>query len=180
MLNTDKESFAKLYDLCAPTAFGLARRMLGNEAEAEDAVQHAFISLWNHAAEFDADKGRVSTWLYAFVRNRCIDILRRRRREKAVSLNHDDESSAAPIDPPENSPTIEDHLNGKERRQLIANALRALPEPQRRVIEAAYFEGLTQQEIAEKLGEPLGTVKTRTRLGMLKLSDLLKDEAAVL
>lgn len=170
--NKDRKAFAELYDHCAPTAFGLAVKILRNEAEAEDVLQQAFLSLWQHAAHFDAAKGKVTTWLYVFIRNRCIDLIRRKKREAQESLDEVVENSAGFSD---GAAAPLDALDGQERRARVSKALQELPEPQRRAIEAAYFEGLTQEEVAAKLDEPLGTIKTRTRLGMMKLAKVLHE-----
>ncbi len=180
MFNTDKESFSEIYDLCAPTAYSLACRILGNTAEAEDVVQHAFISLWRNAEKFDASKGQVSTWLHVFVRNRCIDVIRRRKSEKSVPLDVNDDGNERSIEFPDHSAGVETLIDDKEKRKLIRTALANLPDPQKRVIEAAYFEGRTQQEISEQFNEPLGTVKTRMRLGLMKLAELLKGQVHIL
>ncbi len=177
MPNIDKEKFADIYDQCAPTAYGLACRMLGNRTEAEDVVQHAFVSLWNHAEEFDASIGRISTWLYVFVRNRCIDVLRRRKNHVPVTLTGSDDDAGHDVG--DGLLAIDAQVDAKLSSQRVREALARLPEAQRKVIDAAYFAGLTQQEIADQFNEPLGTVKTRMRLGMLKLAELLKKEVEV-
>jgi RNA polymerase sigma-70 factor (ECF subfamily) len=164
------QAFTELYEQLAPVAFNLACRILRDAAEAEDVLQQAFLSLWQHVDEYDADKGRISTWFYAFVRNRSIDRLRRRKRENVVELNPETDAPGMPF---------ENGVDDRERRVRVAEAMSALPEAQRLVIEIAYFEGCTQQEIAEKLNEPLGTIKTRMRLGMMKLAERLKNEAPV-
>ena len=173
------EAFSELYDHCAPIAYSLAMRILRNEAEAEDVLQQAFLSLWQNASKFDEKRGKVTTWLYVFVRNRCIDLVRRKKHENHFSIdqNTDDGAKFELVD---GSPLWEITMNGHERSRAVSEALKRLPDVQRSVIEAAYFDGLTQQEIADKFREPLGTVKTRMRLGMMKLTKHLKVDERVL
>ncbi len=165
----DKAAFAELYDQCAPHAYGLAVRILKNEVEAQDILQLAFISLWTNIKRFDPERSQVTTWLYVFVRNRCIDLIRKKKRHSTVSLL-DDEAEILEDRP--------DEID--ERTHLVTKALEELPDGQKSVIEAAYFDGLTQEEIAAKFDEPLGTIKTRMRLGMIKLAQSLKFKMRVL
>ena len=177
--SNDKVAFAKLYDLCSPRAYGLALKILRNEAEADDVLQQAFLSLWQHASEFEEAKGSVMTWLYSFIRNRAIDMLRRKKRENHISIDYD-EANPLSNSLPDSAPRPDDILDSKERQTIVFTALKTLPDFQKKVVEAAYFGGLTQQEIADQLKEPLGTIKTRMRLGMMKLTELLKPQQGVL
>jgi RNA polymerase sigma-70 factor (ECF subfamily) len=165
----DEESFSRLYDLYAPLLFGLACRMLGRESDAQDALQEVFLQVWRKAADFDARKGSARTWLIVLTRSRCLDRLRRKGRREGHELPLR-ESGAEPAEAAVGSRALELTEVGVVVRQALAE----LPEPQRRSIEASYFDGLSQSEISSKTGEPLGTVKTRMRLGMLKLMELLK------
>lgn len=170
----DSQAFAALYDLCAPTAFNLACQILKNRSEAEDVVQQAFLSLWEHASQFDARKARVSTWLHVFVRNRCIDLIRKRKHATLSTDAHDENDS--PFEFSDGTKPLDEQLTLKTQQEKIQQALQLLPEEQRTVIKIAYYEGLSQQEISERLNFPLGTIKTRMRLGMLKLTQILKNE----
>jgi RNA polymerase sigma-70 factor (ECF subfamily) len=172
------QAFTELYEQLAPVAFNLACRILRDAAEAEDVLQQAFLSLWQHVDEYDADKGRISTWFYVFVRNRCIDVIRHRRKEKSVSIEPNGDEPA--LEFTDHAAGVEKQVYDKEKKRVIGKALASLPEPQKRVIEAAYFEGRTQQEIADQFNEPLGTVKTRMRLGLMKLTEILKGQVHVL
>lgn len=158
----DEGAMAALYDRFAPVAMALAVRVLGNRAEAEDVIQTVFIRLWKDAAHYDASRGSPASWLLASVRNSSIDRVRRRRAYAEATQR----AAAQPV------PAAPDPAPGEERRRVV-EAIAGLPADQREAIEMAYFEGLSQSEIAAKLGHPLGTVKTRMRLGMMKLKQAL-------
>ncbi|MCA1671032.1 MAG: sigma-70 family RNA polymerase sigma factor [Actinobacteria bacterium] len=157
-------AFDVLYRRHGAAAFALARRMLGSQARAEDAVQEAFISLWRTARRYDSARGSVRSWLLGIVRNRSIDVLRgldvhQRRR---IEMENFEGRVAAPHE-------TEADVVRREQARRVQSALATLPRDQRRVLELAYFGGWTQTEIAEHLELPLGTVKSRTRLGLKKL-----------
>ena len=167
----DPAAFAELYDRHSVAAFSLARRIVGG-AHAEDAVQEAFLSVWRGVKRYDAARGPVRTWLLSIVRLRSIDELRKlevhgRRRAEAEGL---EESLTAPDLP-------EAHALHAEQSAAVRTALATLSDDQRRVLELAYFSGLTQAEIAERLELPLGTVKGRTRLSLEKLRAALDPSA---
>jgi RNA polymerase sigma-70 factor (ECF subfamily) len=164
-----EESFSRLYDLYAPLLFGLACRILGRKNDAQDALQEVFLQVWRKAADFDASKGSARTWLIVLARSRCLDRLRRKGRAEGRESPLR-EGAGEPAEAAVGTRGLELSEAGLAVRQALAE----LPEPQRQAIEASYFDGLSQSEIAQKTGEPLGTVKTRMRLGMLKLMDLLK------
>jgi len=169
----DRDSFSLLYDRHAPMVFALARRMLPQKEDAEEILADVFLNAWNKAAAFDPARGPVGAWLLVMARSRCLDRLRRRslRQDREVTIYTEEAEGVLPISEP-GAPVLET-LVTDERRAQIAGALRDLPAPQRMALEAAYFDGLTQAEIAEKSGEPLGTVKTRMRLGLQKLAEAL-------
>lgn len=154
----DERALATLYDRYAGAALALAARILGDRAEAEDAVQEVLLKVWQRAEEYDTGRGSVAAWLMSSVRNAAIDRFRRRD-----ALRRATEASAAQ---PRSGP---DEREFPEDLKRVSAAVGQLPPDQRRAIELAYFEGLTQTEIAAKLAEPLGTVKTRMRLGLRKL-----------
>jgi RNA polymerase sigma-70 factor (ECF subfamily) len=162
-----------LYDRYGKMVYALALAIVREPADAEEVVVDAFGQAWRQAGSFDATRGSVGAWLATIARSRALDTLRARGRrvrahERAALLS--DEGLAAPIT------AAGDPARGVERteaRRLVSQALAALPGPQRTAIELAYFEGLSQSEIAERLAEPLGTVKTRIRSGMEKLRGLL-------
>src|SRR5216683_2661519 len=157
----DRDAFSRFYDLTAPMAFGLIRRVLRDPEAAAEVLQEVFWQVWQDAPRYDPKRGSPAAWLVMRAKTRAIDRLRSIRRRDRTFVAPVDESVAQ--DSPDRAP---DPAVVAEDRGLVQMALAQLPEPQRRVIELAFFEGLTQSEIAARLGEPLGTVKTRTRLGL--------------
>ncbi len=154
----DNIALMALYDRHNRQAFGLAFRILGDAATAEEVVQDAFLSLWRNAKSFDTGRGGVRTWLLTIVHNRSIDRIRAAKsRASTVELEVADYAGIA-SDPWDD---VTDRLDGAQVREAVAE----LPEDQRSAIELAYFQGLTHQEIAARTGLPLGTVKGRLRLG---------------
>lgn len=164
------EALASLYDRYGRLVYSLAMTMLRDRAAAEEVTQDAFLSLWRAAASYRAERGRVATWLWAIARHRAIDELRRLKNSQALSLDFSPDFQPGEVNPGE---SLED---ASLMRLHVRRALAQLPEPQRRAIQLAYFRGLTQREIAEGLGEPLGTIKTRIRLGLHRLKQLLQRE----
>lgn len=163
-----------LYDRYAALAYGVAMRVLGDPARAEDAVQDAFLNVWHRAATFDAERGSIRAWLLTSVRNRCIDYLRGRgsRERREQELSPDVDYAPAPSDPwREVSLSLE--------RTAVRDAMASLPAEQRQVVELAYFGGYSQSEIAEMSRVPLGTVKGRMRLALEKMSSYLRGRGLV-
>jgi RNA polymerase sigma-70 factor, ECF subfamily len=166
----DRDALSEFYDQTARPLFSIACRMLGNSSDAEEVIQDVFVQIWNKAAKFDAEKGQPFHWVLALTRNRCIDGLRARQRRSRIIV----ESSGEP----ELEQTIE--LNQVDAPMVdndiaaIQSVVKNLPKDQRQAIEMAFFGGLTHQEIAESLNEPLGTVKARIRRGLLKLREDLQ------
>ncbi len=166
----DERAFAATYDRYSAILFGLLLRILHDRQEAEDVLQEVFLQIWQRAASFDAQRGRAFTWLVTLTRSRAIDRLRANgSRERAAQ--------AAVVEAVEPVVDAEEDAERAERGATIRTALAAIPEEQRRALLLAYFEGLSQTEIAARLGQPLGTVKTRMRSGMTRLRELLRAEA---
>ena len=164
----DLEAFRDLFDAVAPRALAIALRVLKDTAEAEEVVQETFIQVWKTADRFDAARGSAATWICTVARSRALDRLRTRSAStRAVAT-----ASAEP--PPPQLLPLEEAV-ARQDRERVARALAELPAPQRQALELAYFEGLTQAEVAERTGEPLGTIKTRTRMALQKLSTLLGE-----
>lgn len=167
----DHSACAALYDRFSRPLYSVALRVIGDQAEAEDIVQDVFVALWEKAPAFDAARGSAFAWAIALTRNRAIDRLRMRRRRAAL-LGHsppEDVAGGSPV-PAAGSA---DELIFREKAGAVRTALAALPLEQLRPLELAFFGGLTQQEIASRLNEPLGTVKARIRRGLLRLRDSL-------
>ena len=149
---------AELYDRYSPLVYSVALRVLGDTGTAEDVLQEVFVQLWRNPDVFDRTRGNLGAWLAVISRNRAIDALRRRKPENniedvIVSVNHDLSAAA----------------DRSRAMQKVREVLGGMPGPQRKALELAYFEGLSHSEIASKTGEPLGTVKTRIRAGLLSL-----------
>jgi RNA polymerase sigma-70 factor (ECF subfamily) len=159
-----------LYDHHARRAMAIAMRVLRNESEAEDVVQETFLEVWRRAAQFDNQRGGVAAWVVTIARSRAID----RLRSTGTTSRAIEAASGTLEPPPEALPSDEVERRRDEAR--VAAALGELPIEQRQTIELAYFEGLSQSEIAQRTGSPLGTVKMRVKLAMSKLAKLLKPE----
>jgi len=165
---SDLKAAGELYDRYASVVLGLARRILRNDEDAEDVVQEVFSQAWRTAARFDAGRGSVAAWLIMIARSRAIDRLRSRAGRPEHASDHDPDLM------PSQMPGPSDQLLRNERADHVREALFALPGPQRTALELAYFEGLSQSEIARRLAEPLGTVKTRIRSALMTLRGRLE------
>ncbi len=160
-----------LYDRLGRQAFGLAYRILGDGPSAEDVVQEAFLTVWHQADRLNPARGRVSSFLMTVVHHKAVDLLRTRRGQMARHLALD------PAAVEKQGADVLETVANSLRRDTIRQALRSLPQEQRKPIELAYFEGLTHVEIAEALAVPLGTVKSRLRLGLEKMRSALRIES---
>ena len=170
----DSAALAELYDHYADLLYSLALRIVGSASDAEEVLQDSWLQVWRSASRYDPVRGAVGAWLVTIARSRALDRVRsmgsRRRAEGAASTE-------AAADPP---PPVNDPVAGYARRMLrkdVASAITALAPQQRQVVEMAYFEGLSQTEIATKLNAPLGTVKSWTRQALLKLRERVPVEA---
>jgi RNA polymerase sigma-70 factor (ECF subfamily) len=164
----DATALRALYESCSARALAIALRVTGSRGEAEEVVQETFVQVWRQAGSYDASRGGAMAWIATIARTRALDRLRARAAsERAVtrSEEHDPE-------PPRSAAPAELAAQRELRAQVLA-ALASLPREQRSALELAYYEGLSHSEIAERLGDPLGTVKTRVRLGLAKLATLL-------
>ncbi|MBI3741832.1 MAG: sigma-70 family RNA polymerase sigma factor [Chloroflexi bacterium] len=161
-----------LYDRYAASALGVALKILRERASAEDIVQETFWRVWKSAATFDSRRGAFPSWLFAMTRNLAIDELRRRAARQASDIDLDDAASEIP----DCASDVMDAVWTQMQSERVREAIQQLSEPQRQVILLAYFQGLTRQEIAERLQEPAGTIHTRARLALQKLKTLLSGE----
>jgi RNA polymerase sigma-70 factor (ECF subfamily) len=171
----DEGALGELYDRWFPIVTGLINRMLKSADDVEDVVEETFWQAWRQAQRYTAERGSVQTWLLTIARTRALDRLRASRRLREESI--DDvvaagESSAAAATPRSSSDPLLD-VEHAERKRLVLAAVSELPREQREALELGYFGGLSQSEIAERTGQPLGTIKTRMRLALFKLRDRL-------
>jgi RNA polymerase sigma factor (sigma-70 family) len=153
------------YERYRTMAYGIARRITADDTLAEDVVQEAFLGVWRGAGNYTPGRGSVRTWLLAIVHHRAIDAVRRRR----ATVDLPDESEGALTPGALVSPDVWPDIAARLDEAVVADALAALPELQRSALELAYFGGLSQTEIAARIGAPLGTVKSRVRLGLASL-----------
>ncbi len=162
---SDEVALAELYDRFGRTAYALALRVLRDEALAEDAVQEAFLAVWRGASRFIPERARASTWILTLVHRRAVDLVRREQRRRADPLPEGEIGAGGP--------SAEESAWVRFERERVQAALRQLPDQQREAIELAYYGGFTQSELAERLGEPLGTIKSRMYVGLARLRELL-------
>jgi RNA polymerase sigma-70 factor (ECF subfamily) len=163
---SEESALAELYDRIGGAAYGLAYRILRDEALAEDAVQEAFLGLWRSAGSFVPERAKASTWLLTLVHRRAVDLVRREQRRRAEPL----EGVPEPADP-----AAEEAAWLRLERERVQRALAQLPDQQREAIELAYYGGYTQSELADRLGQPLGTIKSRMFTGLARLRELLGE-----
>jgi RNA polymerase sigma-70 factor (ECF subfamily) len=165
---SDDVALAELYDRFGALAYGLARRILRDDGLAEDAVQDAFLAVWRGADRFMPERGKASTWILTLVHRRAVDLVRREQRRRADALPESLPGETGPAD---------DELWLRLERERVQSALAKLPDQQREALELAYYGGFTQSELADRLGEPIGTIKSRMFTGLARLRELLEGEA---
>ncbi|HEV8723086.1 MAG TPA: sigma-70 family RNA polymerase sigma factor [Candidatus Binatia bacterium] len=168
--NQDREAFSQLYDRFSSLVYTLAMRMLRMSSDAEDLLQEVFVQVWHQANRYSEERGSPEAWIVNIARSRAIDKLRSIRRMERSFVLTDDPAKA------ESSDNVESSAAESETKLTMNSALANLPEAQRKVLVLAYFDGLSQSEIADRLKEPLGTVKTRMRSGIQRLRDLLETK----
>jgi RNA polymerase sigma-70 factor (ECF subfamily) len=165
----DDTALAELYDRVGRVAYGIAFRILRDERLAEDAVQEGFLAVWRSAATFRAERAKASTWVVTLVHRRAVDIVRREERRRAEPLEPVGQETPDPAGSAEDEAWL-----GFERERVLS-ALAALPDAQRESLELAYYGGYSQSELAEMLGVPIGTIKSRMFAGLARLRDLLDE-----
>ncbi|HEV8598729.1 MAG TPA: sigma-70 family RNA polymerase sigma factor [Gemmatimonadales bacterium] len=171
----EEAALERLYDTYASALYALAYRIAGERSDAEEIVLDSFAQVWRDARRFRAERGSVIAWLTTICRSRALDLVRARgRRARLVSSAASADPEVAPAMGSGPGAESEAAVEGQERSRVVAEALRGLSVPQRQAIELAYYAGLSHSEIAERLGEPLGTVKTRVRLAMERLREVLR------
>ena len=163
---SDEAALGELYDRFGRVAYGLAFRILRDATLAEDAVQEAFLQVWRGAAGYRAERAKASTWVLTFVHRRAVDLVRREERRRTEPSGELPEPAGQGAD---------DAVVARSRREIVQDALSRLPAEQREALQLAYYGGLTQSELAERLSQPLGTIKSRMFTGLQSLHTLLVD-----
>ena len=166
---SDEIAFAELYDRFGRVAYGLARRILRDDALAEDAVQEGFLAAWRSAPRFVPERAKASTWVLTLVHRRAVDLVRREERRRAEVLEEHAEAAGGATD---------EAVWLRYERERVQKALGTLPDQQREALELAYYGGFTQSELADRLGQPIGTIKSRMFTGLSRLRDLLVEPEA--
>lgn len=163
----DEKAFGRLYDLVAPRVYGLIRRVLRDPAQAEEVAQEVLVEVWRTAARFDAARGTATSWIFTIAHRRAVD----RVRSEQASAERTLRAGAASMDTPYDS--VADEVTGRLERQQVRHCLDGLTELQRQAVTLAYYQGHSYPQVAELLGTPLPTVKTRMRDGLIRLRDCL-------
>jgi RNA polymerase sigma factor (sigma-70 family) len=163
----DESALGVLYDRFGRIAFGVALRVLRDRALAEDAVQEAFLAIWRSAERYRIERAKPSTWVLTLVHRRAVDLVRREDRRRTEPLREPAEDAGG---------EVPDEADLRDRRAAVQAALQQLPDEQRQALELAYYGGYTQSELAERLGVPLGTVKSRMFAGLTRLRELVPQE----
>jgi RNA polymerase sigma-70 factor, ECF subfamily len=163
----DEDALAELYDRFGRVAYGLALRIVRDPALAEDAVQEGFLAVWRSAARFVAERAKASTWILTLTHRRAVDLVRREQPRRAEPLD---------VAPHGSSDDTQEEAWLRLRRTRVQEALKQLPDKQREAIELSYYGGFTQSELADRLDEPLGTIKSRMFSGLSNLRDLLAED----
>src|SRR5262245_16568624 len=160
----DDQGLAELYDRYGRVAYGLAYRVLRDQALAEDAVQDAFLAIWRSADGYRRERAKPSTWILTLVHRRAVDLVRRENLRRGERLEEAPEAAG---------PSVPEEADLRQKRTDVQAALRELPQDQREALELAYYGGFTQSELAERLGVPLGTIKSRMFAGLTRLRELV-------
>ncbi|HUG09638.1 MAG TPA: sigma-70 family RNA polymerase sigma factor [Opitutaceae bacterium] len=171
----DRDAFRDLYTRFSTPLFSLAVRLLGDKGTAEEALQDAFVKIWRHAADYDARKSRPFTWAVTIMRRTCIDYLRKNRRAPGSVPLPEDDASSPEFSTREN---IRQTTEVRETTELVRSTLATIARPQRTALELALFSTLTHPEIATRLSQPVGTIKTWIRRGLLDLRATLRETAS--
>jgi RNA polymerase sigma-70 factor (ECF subfamily) len=166
----EDSALGELYDRFGRVAYGLALRVVRDPTLAEDAVQDAFVDVWRGASRFMPERAKASTWILTFVHRRAVDVVRREQRRR---------SEPAEAHPALATEAADEEVWLRLQRERVQRALRQLPDQQREALELAYYGGFTQSELADRLGQPLGTIKSRMFSGLATLRDLLSDEEPI-
>ena len=166
----DEDALGELYDRVGRIAYGLAMRVLRDDRLAEDAVQEGFLAVWRSAAGFRAERAKASTWILTLVHRRAVDLVRREERRRAEPLTEEAAASEGVA-----AEATDEAAWLRFERERVQAALSQLPDVQREALELAYYGGYSQSELAERLGVPLGTIKSRMFAGLARLRELLDE-----
>lgn len=166
---SEEAALGELYDRYGAPAYGLARRIVRDPSLAEDVVQEAFLAIWRGAARFLPERARAATWIMTLVHRRAVDVVRREQRRRALPLEDGDDDRVVEA--------ADDAVWLRLERERVQQALAALPDQQRETIELAYYGGFTQSELAERLGRPVGTIKSQMFAGLTNLRGLIEATA---
>jgi RNA polymerase sigma factor (sigma-70 family) len=166
----DEDALGELYDRVSRIAYGLAMRVLRDDRLAEDAVQEGFLAVWRNAAAFRAERAKASTWILTLVHRRAVDLVRREERRRAEPLSEETATGGEGV-----ADATDEAAWLRFERERVQSALRQLPDVQREALELAYYGGFSQSELAERLGVPLGTIKSRMFAGLARLRELLDE-----
>jgi len=166
----DEDALGELYDRVGRIAYGLALRVLRDDRLAEDAVQEGFLAVWRSAASFRAERAKASTWILTLVHRRAVDLVRREERRRTEPLGEE-----LPIGSGQQSEPTDEAAWLRFERERVQAALKQLPDVQREALELAYYGGFSQSELAQRLGVPLGTIKSRMFSGLARLRELLDE-----
>jgi RNA polymerase sigma-70 factor (ECF subfamily) len=172
MVKRDRQALADFYELYGKVLYSLIYKIVGNGPDAEELTQDIFVYAWEHAATFDSRRGTPFTWIVLIARRRAIDHLRRRVRRDRYEKSLPEQIESTP-DP---APDARDNAEASDQGQQVSTALAMLPDDQSQALRLAYFNGMTQQEIANRMNVPLGTIKARLRRGLLRLRECLNQE----
>jgi RNA polymerase sigma factor (sigma-70 family) len=167
----DEDALGELYDRVSRIAYGLALRVLRDERLAEDAVQEGFLTVWRTAGAFRAERAKASTWILTLVHRRAVDLVRREERRRVEPLSDETAATASTGEATDEAAWL------RFERERVQSALRQLPDVQREALELAYYGGFSQSELAERLGVPLGTIKSRMFAGLARLRELLDESS---
>lgn len=175
--NKDEDALVRLYDKYQRSIYSILVRIVRDEEEAQELLQDVFLQVWEKAALFDKERGNFDTWLFTLAHNKAINTMRSRLFKKRKQEDRSWENDLADLITPATTETrtpLAERIEEDDRRVMLG-ALQKIPQEQREAIALAYYEGLSQSEIAEELGIPLGTIKTRMRQGMIKLRSLVEE-----
>ena len=169
----DRNAFSRLYDLSSSLLFTLAKRILDESDETSELLQEVYVEIWQKARQFDPNRGSPLSWMVTMTRSRALDRVRSKGWKARILTEHLDDHSM--VQPVTSGTGPQESVEARELKEIVGKALRVLPDEQCLVLELSYYEGLSHREIADRLQEPVGTIKTRIRLAVMKLRESLQS-----